>query len=123
MSTRSRDVFPLRFKRAATRDALKHFSDQTGVAMTDIAERAIEHELVLQGADLERRLEETLEVVRGYSPARDAAAHIDAAATGEVSGLDPFQDVHAAHESARSSRSQQAIFDDPCGVLAAFNRG
>lgn len=123
MSTRSRDVFPLRFKSDATRDALKHLSEQTGVAMTDIAERAIEHELVLQGADLERRLEEALEVVRSYSPARDAAAYIDAAATGERSGLDPFHDVHAAHESAVSSRSHPAISDDPYGVLAAFNRG
>ena len=56
MTTRGRDVFPLRFKNAATRQALKHLADQTGVPMTEIAERAIEHEIALQGSDLERRL-------------------------------------------------------------------
>ena len=61
MSTRGRDVFPLRFKNGATRQALKHLAEQTGVPMTEIAERAIEHEIALQGSDLERRLTEELD--------------------------------------------------------------
>jgi len=97
VSSRPRDVFPLRFKRQGTRAALKHLSEQTGVPMTEIAERAIEHEVALQGADLERRLSEALAVVRGYRPERDVDAYIQAAAAGEKSGLEPFRDIRATH--------------------------
>jgi len=118
MSTRSRGVFPLRFKNRHTRAALKHLSEQTGVPMTVIAERAIEHEVALQGADLERRLTEALRVVRSYQPTRDADAYIEAAAAGERSGLDPFRDVGATHDAHGGSRR----LADPFGVLAAFKR-
>ena len=117
----SRDVFPLRFKHRATREALKNLAEQTGVSMTDIAERAIEHEIVLQGADLERRLTEALSVVRRYQPQRDAQAYVAAAAAGERSGLDPFGDVRAAHDSPGHDRGPGAL-TDPFGVLAAFRR-
>lgn len=122
-SPRSRDVFPLRFKNYTTRTALKHLSEQTGMSMTDIAERAIEHEVVLQGADVERRLEEALAIVRGYEPPRDAAAYIDAAAAGEGSGLEPFRGVRADHETTREEQSRLSVGSDPYGVLAAFSRG
>ena len=118
MSARSRDVFPLRFKNPHTRAALKHLSEQTGVSMTDIAERAVEHELVLQGADLERRLSEALIVVRDYQPSRDGQAYVELAATGERGGLDPFRDVRAAHHIDSGSGREA----DPFGVLAAFKR-
>jgi len=117
----SRDVFPLRFKHRATREALKHLAEQTGVSMTDIAERAIEHEIALQGADLERRLIEALLVVRRYQPQRDTQAYITAAAAGESSGLDPFRDVRAAHDSPRHDSGPGAL-TDRFGVLAAFKR-
>lgn len=118
MSARHRDVFPLRFKNHHTRLALKHLSEQTGVSMTDIAERAIEHELALQGADLERRLTEALTVVRGYQAGRDGHEYIEAAAAGERSGLDPFRDVGTIHDRVAGSKR----LADPFGVLAAFDR-
>jgi predicted transcriptional regulator len=119
MTARRRDVFPLRFKNVATRRALKHLAEQTGVPMTEIAERAIEHEIALQGSDLERRLTEALAVVRGYQPEADAEAYIAAAAAGERSGLDPFRDVRAAHAAPGRSRHYEP-FSDPFGVLASF---
>jgi hypothetical protein len=121
MSTRGRDVFPLRFKNGATRQALKHLAEQTGVPMTEIAERAIEHEIALQGSDLERRLTEALAVVRTYQPDVDAGAFISAAAAGERSGLDPFRDVRAAHD-APSSNGRSQPPRDAFGALAAFKR-
>lgn len=84
MSTR--DVFPLRFKNQRTRAALKHLSEQTGVPMTEIAERAVEHEIALQGAALDRRLADALRIVRDYQPGRDADVYIQAAAAGECTG-------------------------------------
>lgn len=121
MSTPPRDVFPLRFKNRGTRAALKHLAEQTGVPMTDIAERAIEHEIALQGSDLERRLTEALAVVRNYRPDPDADAYIVAAAAGERSALDPFRDVRAAHVAPGNGRAPAAL-RDPFGVLAAFKR-
>lgn len=121
MTTRGRDVFPLRFKNGATRQALKHLAQQTGVPMTEIAERAIEHEIALQGSDLERRLTEALAVVRAYQPDVDAAAYIAAAADGERSGLDPFRDVRAAG-GAPGGIARSEPLRDPFGALAAFKR-
>lgn len=120
----SRDVFPLRFKNPRTRGALRHLSEETGVPMTDIAERAIEHEVALQGADLERRLEEALDVVRSYRPETDLGAYLDAAAEGERGGIEPFDNVRAAHaeslESRRNLLRPRPV--DHFGVLAAFQR-
>lgn len=120
MSTRSRDVFPLRFKNQRTRAALKHLSEQTGVPMTEIAERAVEHEVALQGADLERRLIEALRVVRDYQSTGAADAYFGAAAAGERSDLDPFRDVRAAHDTHDTQDDSRRL--DPFGVLAAFKR-
>ena len=117
----SRDVFPLRFKNRATREALRNLAQQTGVSMTDIAERAIEHEITLQGADLERRLAEALVLVRSYRPQHDAEAYITAVAAGESSGMDPFRDMRAAHDTQGDVRRPAALAD-PLGVLAAFKR-
>jgi len=118
--TARRDTFPLRFKNGHTREALKHLAERTDTTMTDIVERAIEHELALQGADLERRLTEALEVVRGYSAMSSAGAYIDAAAAGEGSGLEPMRDVRAVHALPDSDDITAPA--DPYGVLAAFNR-
>ena len=117
----ARDVFPLRFKNRATREALRNLARQTGVSMTDIAERAIEHEITLQGSDLERRLAEALLLVRSYRPQQDAEAYITAVAAGESSGMDPFRDVRAAHDTQGDDRRPAALAD-PFGVLAAFKR-
>jgi len=111
----TRDTFPLRFKDPRTREALKHLAEQSGTSMTEIAERAIEHEVALQGADLARRLGEALDVVRSYVPADDASAYIVAAAAGERSGLDPMRDIRAAHDPA-----PVPDLPDAYGVLAAF---
>lgn len=115
----SRDTFPLRFKNPNTREALKHLAEQSGTSMTDIAERAVAHEVALQGADLERRLSEALAVVHAYTAGGDAGAYIDAVAAGERSGLDPMRDTRAAHAGAPPTG---ATTPDPYGVLAAFQR-
>jgi hypothetical protein len=92
--------------------------------MTDIAERAIEHEVALQGADLERRLEEALDVVRSYRPETGLGAYLDAAVEGERGQIEPFADVRAAHaeppESRRNLPRPRPV--DHFGVLAAFHR-
>lgn len=75
----ARDVFPLRFKNPHTRAALKLIAEQTGMSITDIAEKAIEHEVALLGADL--------------------GGYLEAAAAGERSGLDPARDARAGHAS------------------------
>jgi hypothetical protein len=115
---RARDVFPLRFKRAETRDALRHLAAETGQSMTDIAETAIEHELALQGADLEERLTAALDVVRKYAATgRDAQPYIEAAAAGERSGLEPFR--HARGQAQERTAPRKS---DPFGVMAAFGQ-
>lgn len=119
MTARPRDVFPLRFKNGATRAALKNLAEQTGVSMTEIVERAIEHEIALQGSDLERRLTEALAVVRSYQPGRDAQAYIAAAAAGERSGLE--RDLRAARGAPHLGQGTEPV-SDPFGVLAAFRR-
>ena len=120
--TSPRDVFPLRFKNPGTREALRHLSEQTGIPMTDIAERAIEHEVALQGADLERRLEEALAVVRSYTPGRDLDAYLAEVEAGEQGDLGP--EMTAAHAAVAPSpdRPFEAMVPDPLGVLAAFRK-
>lgn len=121
--TRS-EVFPLRFKNPRTRAALKLVAEQSGMTMTAVAEKAIEHEVALMGADLERRLSDALEVVRSYQPERDLDTYVEAVAEGERSGLDPTGAVRAAH--AQDARQPAAVTagarPDRFGVLAAFGR-
>jgi|SRR6478609_5395278 len=116
-------AFPMRFKRPETKEALKQLAAAQGTSMTEVAEKAIEHEVALLGADMERRLAEALEVVRSYNQAEpaDVAKWIDAAAAGEASGLDPMRDVVSTVGVAGRSRDQ-APLEDPYGVLAAFAR-
>jgi hypothetical protein len=114
-----RDVFPLRFKNPSTRAALKHLADQTGTSMNEIAERAIEHEVALQGADLERRLQDALAVVRSYRPERDLAAYVETVAAGEQSGLALLSEAGVTQDDALSAPDRR---HDPLGVAAAFAR-
>ncbi|UZJ24879.1 type II toxin-antitoxin system VapB family antitoxin [Rhodococcus antarcticus] len=107
----SRDALPLRFKNPRTKEALRELSAQTGASMTDIAEKAVEHELALLGADLERRLVAALDVVQSYTPEVDLEAYLAEVAVGERSGLEPVRSVRARH------------LDDRFGVLAAFRQG
>lgn len=121
-----RDVFPLRFKNPQTRDALRRIAEMTGQSMTDIAERAIEHEVVLLAADLEERLEAALDTVRRYRPDTDQGASLDAwldaAADGEASDLGPGLRVVGPGQSARPGRpsTQLAHGAEALNVLAAF---
>lgn len=94
-----------------------------GTSMTEVAERAIEHEIALLGADMERRLTEALEVVRAYNreDQADVGEWIDAVAAGEESGLDPMRDVANTAGVAACSTGETSL-DDPLGVLAAFSR-
>lgn len=119
------DVFPLRFKNPRTRAALRLLSEQTGTSMTDLAETAIEHDIALLGADVERRLEEALTVVRSYRPSRDLDAYIAAAQEGERSGLEPLRDVRAEHDAHSVPAPLETLpqpATDRFGVLVAFRR-
>lgn len=117
-------VFSLRFKDRRTKAALQHLAEQTGQSMTEVVNRAIEHEVVRQGADLERRLEEALHQVQNYTPERDAETYIAAVAAGERSGQEPFRDVREArarpaHEERRASQNRPT---DALGALSGFQR-
>ena len=116
----SRDTFPLRFKDPRNKDALKRMAELTGQSMTVIAERAIEHEVVLLAADLELRLQDALEVVRNYSAERDLEAYLDAAADDGASDLGPGLQVVAAQVAEPADRRAHSA--PALGVLAAFAR-
>lgn len=122
-SAAGRDTFPLRFKDARNREALKRISELTGQPMTVIAERAIEHEVTMLAVDLERRLADALDVVRGYVADRDLDSYLDAAATGEGSDLGAGLRAVAAHADVSSQQPQSYPDNGPAlGVLAAFSR-
>lgn len=124
MSAASRDTFPLRFRNPRNREALRQLAELTGTSMTAIAERAIEHEVVLLAADLEHRLEQSLETVRSYQPERDLDAYIDAAAAGEQEGDLGFgmRAVQAVDVEARQQHAP-AHSRPAQDVLTAFSRG
>lgn len=116
-------AFPMRFKRPQTKEALRRLAAAQGTSMTEVAERAIEHEVALLGADMERRLTEALAVVRTYNGTGqiDVDEWIEAVAAGEASGLDPMRDV--SNTAGVVARSQGGgSLDDPFGILAAFSR-
>jgi len=87
------------------------------MSMTDIAEQAIEHEVVLLAVDLDARLSQALDIVRRYQPDRDFDRYVEAAAEGERAGLDPMRNTRRAFPS-----SETTISSDPFGVAAAFAR-
>ena len=98
-------------------------AELTGQPMTDIAERAIEHEVTMLAADLELRLADALEVVRGYAEDRDLDSYLDAAAAGEDSDLGSGLRAAAAHEgAAESTRPQRRKGAPALDVLAAFSQ-
>ncbi|MHB1067094.1 MAG: hypothetical protein ACYC2Z_06665 [Candidatus Nanopelagicales bacterium] len=113
----TRDTFSLRFKKPANRAALRRIADLTGMSMTDIAEQAIEHEVVLLAGDLEERLSEALEVIRRYRAERDFERYVRAAAEGERTGLDPMR-----RASRHGDAEEYTPVGDPFGVVAAFAR-
>lgn len=120
----TRDAFPLRFKNPRGREALRRVAELTGQSMTDVAERAIEHEVVLLAVDLEHRLHDALEIVGQYSAAHDLAAYLDAASAGEGDDLDLTVRAVAAHAAPQPPAAAQT--DQPgsaaLDVLAAFAR-
>lgn len=116
----SRDTFPLRFKDPRNREALRRMAELTGQPMTVVAERAIEHEVVLLSADLEERLADALELVRSYSPGRDLDGYLDKAADDDGDDLGPGLRALATH--APDPRQQRPHSAPALGVLAAFSR-
>lgn len=115
-----RDTFPLRFKDPRNREALKRLAELTGQPMTVVAERAIEHEVVLLSADLEERLADALELVRSYAPEQSLDRYLDAAAGDEGSDLGPGLRAVATH--AHNPRQQRPQGAPALGVIAAFSR-
>ena len=116
----SRDTFPLRFRDARNREALKRMAELTGQPMTVVAERAIEHEVVLLSADLEERLSDALALVRSYVPERDLDGYLEAAADDEGSDLGPG--LHAVATHAMQVRQNRPPSAPALGILAAFSR-
>lgn len=115
-----RDVFPLRFRDARNREALKRLAELTGQSMTAVAERAIEHEVVLLSADLEERLADALEAVRGYLPEQHLDGYLDAAADDEGADLGPGLRVIATGADGPSGVRPPGA--GALGVLEAFAR-
>lgn len=103
----NRPAFTLRFREARTHRALRHVADELGMSMNEIAERAIEHELAVIGAELEEKLRETVELLRAYR-GRGMEADAEAFAVAEVAEEDPLK-----------SRNVSG-WADPLGVGAAF---
>lgn len=102
-----RPAFTLRFQRPNTHRALRLAAGELGVSMSELAERAIEHELAVIGEELEDKLRRTVDLLgsyRGYP----SPADVEAFAQAEVRESDPLQS-HAATRRA-----------DPLGVGAAF---
>lgn len=103
----SRPAFTLRFRRERTHRALRHAAEELGVSMNELAERAIEHELAVIGAELEDKLRETVELLRPY---RGAGMEADAEA---------FAEAELTEEDPLRSRAVTG-WSDPLGVGAAF---
>lgn len=102
-----RPAFTLRFRRPSTHRALRLAADELGVSMSELAERAIEHELAVIGEELEEKLRRTVELLgsyRGYP----SPAEIEEVARAEVREDDPLRSRAAARRA------------DPLGVGAAF---
>ncbi len=62
----SRKAFTLRFRDERTHRALQHAARELGMSMNELAERAIEHELAIVGAELEERLRRTVRLLGCY---------------------------------------------------------
>ena len=104
----SRPAFTLRFRKSATHRALRLTAHALGISMNELAESAIEHELALVGADLERKLTRTAELLRSCRD-DDVERDVAAFARAEVTLDDPL-------------RSHQATLEDAYGVGALFAR-
>lgn len=103
-----RPAFTLRFRDPQTHRALRMAADLLGVSMSELAERMIESELTVIGADLERRLVRTAEALRGLRSS-SFESDIDEIARAETTAEDPVQ----ARRVARR---------DPYGVGDVFAR-
>lgn len=69
----SRKAFTLRFRNERTHQALQHAAEELGISMNELAERAIEHELAVVGAEIEEKLRRTVRLLGSYR-ADDRAA-------------------------------------------------
>ncbi len=94
-----RPAFTLRFRNEATHRTLRLTAHALGVSMNELAETAIEHELALRGADLERKLTRVAELLRAYRD-QDVEKDVAAFAHAEVTVDDPLKSRPAALEDA-----------------------
>lgn len=103
----SKRAFTLRFHDERTHRALRHAAEELGVSMNELAERAIEHELAVVGAEIEEKLRRTVRLLGSYR-GRGREADVEAFARAEVEEDDPLR-----------SRAAKPL-DDPVGVGAVF---
>lgn len=117
----SPETFPVRCRDPRNREGLQRLAEMTGQTMDSIVESAIEHEVVLQSADLDGRLADALEVVRYYNREVHLDGYLQAAASEDT---DLGYGLHAAAagtpDAPRPRASQQSAAT--LGVLAAFGR-
>jgi hypothetical protein len=100
-----RPAFTLRFRNDRTHRALKLAAQELGVSMSELAERAIEHELARLADSLEDRFRRTVELLRSCEVQRGSdsyQAEIEAYAHAEVTEDDPLR---ARAVETRSSRN------------------
>jgi len=103
----SRPAFTLRFRRERTHRALRRAAEELGVSMSELAERAIEHELAVVGTELEEKLKTVVELLGPYRRG-DLEPAVEAFARAEVDEEDPL----------RSRAAPERV--DRLGVGAAF---
>ncbi len=103
-----RPAFTLRFHNEATHRTLRLTAHTLGVSMNELAEAAIERELLFLGADLEKKLKRTADLLRSYRD-DEVESDIQAFAKAEITEDDPLQ-------------SRQATLEDCYGIGAFFAR-
>jgi len=99
----------LHFRNEETLRDLERVADALGVSPDELAEVAIEHELVSVGVGLDQKLSRTLDRLKGYSEA-DRERDIEAFSQGEVDFEDPLR---ARREDPQDAYGIGALFAHP----------
>lgn len=103
------ETLTLRFSNEEIPEALKRTAESLGISVEELAEAAIEHELALLGAGLEKKLDRIVDLLRSDRK-RDLKKDIEQFARSEVMFEDPLRSRMAGPE------------EDPYGIGAVFGR-
>jgi post-segregation antitoxin (ccd killing protein) len=90
---------------------LRQAAEELGISMSELAERAIEHELAMVGSELVEKLRATVELLAAYRRG-SFEADAEAFARAEVEEEDPLRARAVRHVDALGV---EAAFADPMG--------